>query len=204
MRKIFRRLSDESGYNLVELLTVMAIMSFVLGGITTLFVQGSHAEISMNRRFVAQQEVRVAMDKLRRDAHCSSKAIKPTVSPAMTTYVLFNDPCVSGGVISWCTVASGSIYKLYRSTTSTCNASSTMYAENLVNTSGSVFSYVQQSTDHLASLHVDLQANAKPANTWETYKLVDDIVLRNGSRTCVLDSATDIVSPASTGPPACP
>lgn len=200
MRQLFRRLSDESGYSLVELLTVMVIMSFVLGGITTLFVQGSNAEIDMNRRFVAQQEARVAMDKLRRDAHCSSKAIKPT----STTFVLFNDPCQSGGTVSWCTVASGSVYKLYRSITSTCNSSSTAYAENLVNAGGAVFTYVQQSTDKLANLHVDLQSNLKPTLTRETYKLVDDIVLRNGSRTCLTDSATDIVSPASVGPPACP
>jgi prepilin-type N-terminal cleavage/methylation domain-containing protein len=200
VRKIIRLLSDEGGYNLVELLTVMAILSIVLGGITTLFVQGSNAEIDMNRRYQSQQEVRVAMDRVRRDAHCSSKAIKPTA----TTYVLFNDPCQAGGVVSWCTVASGSIYKLYRSTTSTCNSSSTMYAENLVNASGDVFVYVQQNTDHLASLQVDLKSNSKPAMTQETYELTDKMVLRNGARTCLVDSVTDIVSPPSTGPPPCP
>jgi type II secretory pathway pseudopilin PulG len=203
VRKTFRRLSGEGGYSLVELLTVMVIMSFVVGGITTLFVRGSNAEIDMNRRFVAQQEIRVAMDKLRRDAHCSSKAIKPT----STTYVLFNDPCQSGGVVSWCSVQVGStgVYKFYRSTTSTCDASTgVMYAENIVTAGGAVFAYVQQSTDHLASLQVNLQSNPKPALAQETYKLSDSVVLRNGTRTCVTDSVTDIASPTSVGPPACP
>jgi prepilin-type N-terminal cleavage/methylation domain-containing protein len=196
---MFARLSPESGYSLIELLTVMAIMGLVIGGITTLFVQGSNAQIDMNRRFVAQQEVRVAIDKLRRDAHCSIKASKPT----STTYVLFSDPCQSGGVVSWCTVQVGStgVYKLYRSTTSTCDATSIMYAENLI--TGTVFTYVQQNTDHLASLKVDLSSNVKPTMTRETYELADTVVLRNGSRTCVVDSITDIVSPASTGPPPC-
>jgi prepilin-type N-terminal cleavage/methylation domain-containing protein len=190
----FRRLSDESGYSLVELLTAMAILSFIVGGITTLFVQGSNAEIDMNRRFVAQQQTRVAMDKLRRDAHCSSKAIKPT----STTFVLLNDPCQTGGAVSWCTVQIGTtgVYKLYRSTTSTCDATNTAYAENLVNAGGAVFTYLQQTTSALAKLSVDLKANAKPSMAMETYNLKDDIVFRNSTRTCIVDSATDIVSPA--------
>jgi prepilin-type N-terminal cleavage/methylation domain-containing protein len=202
VRLRFRRLSHESGYSLVELLTAMAILSFVVGGITTLFVQGSNAEIDMNRRFVAQQEARVAMDKMRRDAHCSSKAIKPT----STTFVLLNDPCQSGGVISWCTVQVGTtgVYKLYRSTTSTCDATKTSYAANLVNAGGAVFTYFQQSTDTLAKLRVDLKSNAKPTMAMETYELKDDIVFRNSTRTCIVDSATDIVSPPSSGPAGCP
>ena len=197
-----KRLSAESGYSLVELLTAMAILSFVVGGITTLFVSGSNAEIDMNRRFVAQQEARVAMDKLRRDAHCSSKAIKPT----STTFVLLNDPCQTGGVVSWCTIQVGTtgVYKLYRSTTSTCDATNVYYASNLVNSGGAVFQYFQQSTDSLAKLRVDLKSNPKPTMTQETYELLDDIVFRNSSRTCLVDSATDFASPTSVGPPACP
>src|SRR5439155_12200961 len=103
---------SESGYSLVELLTSMAILSVVITGITTLFVQGSNAEIAMNRRYQAQQQARVAMDKLRRDAHCSSKVVKPNSS----TMLILSDPCVTGGSVSWCTIASGSFYTLYRST----------------------------------------------------------------------------------------
>jgi prepilin-type N-terminal cleavage/methylation domain-containing protein len=200
VRRVVRRLSSESGYSLVELLTSMAILSVVIAGITTLFVTGSNAEVDMNRRFQAQQQARVAMDKLRRDAHCSSKAVKPT----STTLVVLNDLCQTGGWVSWCTVASGSIYKLYRSATATCDASAITYAENIVNTSGAVFAYVQQSTDKLASLHVDLQVNLKPTMTQETYELTDDMVFRNSTRTCLTDSVTDFASPTSVGPPICP
>jgi hypothetical protein len=35
----------------------------------------------------------------------------------------------------------------------------------------------------LAKLHVDIPVNVKPAKTVERYELVDDIVLRNSSRT---------------------
>ena len=47
---------EEQGFSLIEMLTVMIIMSVVLTGLTTLFVQGSNAELDMNRRFEAQQD----------------------------------------------------------------------------------------------------------------------------------------------------
>jgi hypothetical protein len=142
------------------------------------------------------------MDKLRRDAHCSSKAIRPSAA----TYVLLNDPCQAGGVISWCTIQIGTtgVYKLYRSTTSTCDATSIAFAENLVNAGGAVFTYTQQSTDSLAKLRVDLQSNVKPSMAQETYRLLDDVVFRNSARTCVVSTVTDFASPTSTGPPPCP
>lgn len=192
MRRILRRLSGERGYSLVELLTSMAILSVVISGITTLFVQGSNAEVDMNRRYQAQQQARVAIDKLRRDAHCSSAVIKPNSS----TMLIFNDPCVTGGAVSWCTVASGSVYALYRSATATCNATATPYGDSIVNASGAVFTYVQQSTLSLAKVSVDLIVNIKPALTKENYELKDDMVLRNSTRTCVIGTATLINSPA--------
>jgi prepilin-type N-terminal cleavage/methylation domain-containing protein len=191
MRRLVRRFGGESGYSLIELLTSMAILSVVIGGITTLFVQGSSAESDMNRRFQAQQQARIAVDKMKRDIHCSSKAVKPTSS----TLVVLNDPCQAGGSVSWCTAASGSFYALYRSSAATCDATGIRYADNLVNASGAVFTYAQQSTSTLASLHVDLRVNPKPAMTQETYALIDDIVLRNSTRTCVANSGTNFASP---------
>jgi prepilin-type N-terminal cleavage/methylation domain-containing protein len=192
VRRFVRRLSSESGYTLVELLTSMAILSVVITGITTLFVQGSNAEIAMNRRYQAQQEARVATDKLRRDAHCSSKAVKPNSS----TMLILSDPCETSGWVSWCTIASGSFYKLYRSKSATCDATGTMYAESLVNAGGAVFTYGQQSTLTLAKVSIDFTVNLNPARPWENYQLKDDIVLRNSLRKCVVGDATLINSPA--------
>jgi len=192
VRRAVRRLSNERGYSLIELLVVVSILSVVIGGITTLFVQGSNAEIDMNRRYQAQQTARVAMDKIRRDVHCSSAAIKPNSS----TMLILNDPCVTGGSVSWCTVASGSIYKLYRSASATCDATSSLYAEDIVTASGAVFTYNQQSTLTLAKVSVDLTVNLKPTLTQENYELKDDMVLRNSGRTCVTSTAVLIASPS--------
>ena len=45
-----------------------------------------------------------------------------------------------------------------------------------------VFNYSAQSTSSLAKLHVDFPVNPKPIRTVDTYELVDDLVLRNSSR----------------------
>jgi type II secretory pathway pseudopilin PulG len=170
----------------------MSILAVVITGITTLFVQGSNAEVDMNRRYQAQQQARVAMDKLRRDVHCASAVIKPNSS----TMLILNDPCVTGGAVSWCTVASGSVYALYRSTTATCDNTSISYADSIVTASGGIFTYVQQSTLSLAKVSVDMTVNLKPSMTMEDYRLKDDMVLRNSTRTCVVGTATLINSPA--------
>jgi type II secretory pathway pseudopilin PulG len=171
----------------------MSILSVVITGITTLFVQGSNAEVDMNRRYQAQQQARVAMDKLRRDAHCASAVVKPNSS----TMLILNDPCVTGGSVSWCTIASGSFFKLYRSTTATCDASTgVLYADSIVTPSGGVFAYVQQSTLSLAKVSVDMTVNLKPSMAMENYELKDDMVLRNSTRTCVVGTASLINSPA--------
>ena len=142
MRRVLRLLRQERGYSLVELLTVMVIMSVVLGGLTQLFVSGSNAEVDMNRRFQAQQAARVAMDRLRRDIHCSSAAVPPTATPpAASTVLTLTDPCVSGGYVSWCTVSSvgpggATWYSLYRKLAATCDNTGSDYADSLVNPSG--------------------------------------------------------------------
>ena len=64
--RIRTRLAAEHGYSLVELVTVVAILTIVISSLTTVFVSASNGELDMNRRFQAQQNARLAMDKLRR------------------------------------------------------------------------------------------------------------------------------------------
>jgi hypothetical protein len=45
-----------------------------------------------------------------------------------------------------------------------------------------IFNYTAQSTSSLAKLHVDFPVNVKPSKTVELYELLDDIVLRNSTR----------------------
>ena len=175
---IRERLRSESGYSLIELVTVMAIMGVVMTGVTALLVQGANAEVDMNGRFQAQQTARVAFDKIRRDGHCAS-----VVALTGQTQATLTVPSACGTQLSWCTVAVGSSttrYALYRQSGATCGTGGVKWADYL--TSGNVFTYTAQSSQTLAKLSVDLPVNVKPARPSETYELKGDIALRNSTR----------------------
>lgn len=172
------KLGGEQGYSLVELLTVMAILSVVMTGITALFVQGSNAQVDMNGRFQAQQDARVAFDKIRREGHCASLVTLTGQTKATLTL-----PSSCGSQISWCTVAVGAStthYALYRQSGATCGTSGLKWADYL--TSGNIFTYTAQSSLSLAKLSVHLPINLRPTRTFETYALDGDIALRNSTR----------------------
>jgi prepilin-type N-terminal cleavage/methylation domain-containing protein len=174
-----KRLRSESGYTLIEMLATLLILGTVIGGLTTLFVSGSNAEIDMSNRFDSQQQARLALDKLRREVHCASDV---TTSSATSVTLSLGAWCPTGtGSITWCTVSIASQrYGLYRKRAATCDATGTRYADYL--TSGNVFAYTAQSTSSLAKVHVDFPVNRKPRMSAESYRLVDDIVLRNSTR----------------------
>jgi prepilin-type N-terminal cleavage/methylation domain-containing protein len=173
-----RRLRGESGFSLIEMLTVLVILGIVIGGLTTLLEQGSNAEIDMNYRFQAQQDARVALDRMRRDLHCASVA-----TSSSSTSVTFTDPCASGRTVSWCVATLNGRQGLFRQTGATaCSTSSDRFAD-YVKTGSTYFAYQGSNTGTLAKLYVCVPVNVKPKRTVDTYALQDAIVLRNSTRT---------------------
>ena len=158
---------------MVELLVVTIVLTTVLTGLTTAFVQGSNAELHSNRRVQAQLQAVAAFDRLRRDIHCASSA-----SVVGTTMTLAG--CGSG-TVSWCAIGSGSRYALHRLMGASCDSTGKFYADYL--TSSSVFTYTAPVADtSLAKVHVDARVNINPSNAVESFELTDDIVLRNSVR----------------------
>ena len=98
IRERLRRLRGERGYTLVELLVVLAIFTTVVTALVSLFTSGAKAELDMNRRFEAQQNARLALDKLRRELHCSSGiTATPGVAVSSITVALPSQCPSSGG-----------------------------------------------------------------------------------------------------------
>ena len=186
---IRRRLLAERGYSLIEMLRVLVIMGVVMTSLTTVFVQASNSETDMNNRFQAQLTTKLALDKLRREIHCASVAT-PAGSSSSVTITLPSYCKTGSGSITWCTRSNGTNrYALYRVVGATCTGG-IKWADYLVPSSTAtvcsgalcIFNYTAQSTSSLAKLSVDLPVNVKPSKTVELYELIDDIVLRNSTR----------------------
>jgi prepilin-type N-terminal cleavage/methylation domain-containing protein len=180
------RLREEVGFSLVESIVVMAILATVMGSIGGLFAAGSRAEIDANQRFQAQQDGRVALDRIRKDIHCAKSAAVTTVGGSPTTYkVTLTSPAGCGGDVSWCTVSVGgssSRFALYRLGGSSCSSAGLRTADYL--TSANAFpAYTAQSTSSLASLAVDFPISLRGSSSLEAYELKDTIYLRNSTRT---------------------
>ena len=185
-----RRLLAEHGYSLIEMLVVLIIMGVVMTSLTTVFVQASNSETDMNNRFQAQLTAKLALDKVRREVHCAT-VVTPTGLSSSVTITLPSYCKTGSGSITWCTRSNGTNrYALYRVVGATCTGG-VKWADYLVPTptatvSGGalqIFNYTAQSTSSLAKLRVDFPVNVKPSKTVELYELIDDIVLRNSSRT---------------------
>ena len=176
LHRLGRMLAREGGYTLIELLQVTVILGVILAAITTLFVRASLAEVDMNRRFQAQQEARLAVDKMRREVHCAS-LVAPTGASSSITVTLPAGCPTSGGsqtnIVYDTQLVSAGRYELRRA--------GVRVADYI--TAGTVFNYTAQSTAGLGKLRVDLPVNINPADTHKEWRLVADIVLRNTTRT---------------------
>jgi prepilin-type N-terminal cleavage/methylation domain-containing protein len=177
-------LADESGFTLPELLTSMAILLTIMTAFTGLLVSTSRAEIDMNNRFQAQTEARLGLTKLRREVHCASFAAVVAGPPHRATLTL-PTACPTAGAgttISWCTVQNGTgRYGLWRYIGGACSGTGVKVADYL--SAGNAFTYYAQSTAILARLGVQLDVNLTPTKPERRFRLQDDLVLRNSTRT---------------------
>ena len=174
------RLRHERGFTLIELVVVMAMLGIVVTALSSVLIAATKAEEDMSRRFGSQINARIAVDQLRREIHCAS-SVTPTGSSASIAIVLGSRcPFNGGSTVRWCTVGSGSQYALYRSTGSTCSSADRKFVDYL--TSGTIFTYTAQSTSSLAFLSISISINTKVASGRPDYRLTDDIVLRNSTR----------------------
>ena len=193
MREVLRRImGGEHGYSLIELLVTMVILSVVLGSLTTVFLSGTTAEASLNRRFQAQQSARAGLDKIRSDIHCATAAQAQTINTFPGLKLADANCYPATPTISWCAVqvtAAPPRYKLYRSTTTgattrgASDAARLLVADYLTTSSAFTTATIPQYTLQRVGIDFKVSADAKLA-TADTYELTDLIAARNATR-CV-------------------
>lgn len=175
LQRVGRLLASERGYTLIELLQVTVILGVVMGAIMVLFVNATTAEVDMNRRFQAQQNARVAVDRMRREIHCAS-----AISPAGVT------ASISVTLPAQCPSAGGSqINVTYETFSAAANRfqlrrNGVAIADYI--TAPNAFTYTAPTQQKLGILRVDLPVNIDQAQTHKTWRLTSDIVLRNTKR----------------------
>ena len=179
-----RRLRCERGVTLVELLTSMAIMLFVISALVQLSTSGTKAEHNLNLRFLAQEEARLGLDVFRREVH---NACSATISGGGTQVTLMtvnttiagSYPCNVVGS-NWCTSGTGTRFGLYRQAGSGTCGSGQRRADYL--TTGPIFSLVAASGGQLPKVSIDMSVNREPTVGNNGYRLTDAIALRNARR----------------------
>jgi prepilin-type N-terminal cleavage/methylation domain-containing protein len=178
LRGLLRRLRADRGYSLIEMVTVMAILSVVMTSLTTVFISASNSELDMNNRFQAQLNARLALDKFRREVHCASSV---TLNSTASVTVVLPSGCKNSGTVTWCTQGSGTKYGLYRVVGSTCSGG-VKWADYLIQSNLFGYTAPTAGTRLLPTVNIDFPVNINPSKTSNVYELKDDVVLRNGTR----------------------
>jgi prepilin-type N-terminal cleavage/methylation domain-containing protein len=180
LRRLARLLCGERGYSLPEMLTVMVILGIVLGGLTAMFHAGVRAEVRANRELDAQQNARAALDKMRDELHCASAISTSALGTAVDTMTVTLPAGCPGPDTSVTYTAANVSTNRYRLTRTGTSGSPVNVADYL--TAGTIFTYQSAVTGQLRRLSVDIPVNVNPSDTGTLWRLQDDIVLRNTTR----------------------
>jgi type II secretory pathway pseudopilin PulG len=193
--RIRARLAREEGQTFIEMLTVMAMLGFVMAAVTTVFVAGLHAQTDLDQRFQAQQSARLALSSIRHDIRTSCMAPQVYATPASGTAlasgvsgakVVFASACSAGVAtsnVTWCADSStgAAPFGLYRQTGTACAYSTGLKkAEQLkVNT---VFA-LSTTSGQRPQLAVSFPVDANLSTTNGVYTLSDTVTARNAAAT---------------------
>jgi prepilin-type N-terminal cleavage/methylation domain-containing protein len=204
-----RRLAAEGGFSLVELLFVMVILGIVVASLSAVLVSATQTEVDANNRFQAQEQARTGVTQLTRELHCASSvtvtdttgtALAAGVSGSRIAATVPSTCATSGGTtlyVTWCTAPSTlntSDWALYRVTSTTsaplCSATGKIKWADYLTTStpfclpstSTACGGVLRPSGSLPMLHVTMPVNLNgPGTTVDSYNVVDDIALRNGT-----------------------
>jgi hypothetical protein len=117
---------------------------------------------------------------MRRELHCSSGITAGAGAVGSVTVALPSQCPSSGGV------AINVVYDMSQVSTNRWRLRRTVGTTTIVIadyiTSGTPFTYTAQSASSRAILHVSFPVNVNPNEGWKSWRLVDDIVLRNTLR----------------------
>jgi type II secretory pathway pseudopilin PulG len=173
---------------LPELLTTMSILAVVMTGILTVFVGGLRATTSMNARFQAQQNARLALSSLRYEVGfaCSATPVAPLQTSVQLVLPDATTHACSGNTtqVTWCAASATGLkpFGLYRLVGSgTCNASTGVKRAGSLDTNVVFPTPPSCPSGTRPQLLVSLPVSANLGTNSRIYTLSDAITMRNAS-----------------------
>jgi len=123
LRRARARIAEEHGISIIELLVTMVIMTVIITALTSVIVEASKAQVRTSRTTQAQDQGRLALDKLRRELHCANSVSVVNASGTAVSAgtggnqirITLGGYCPSNGLttnaattvyVTWCTSAS--------------------------------------------------------------------------------------------------
>jgi len=165
-----RLLRDERGITLIEMLITVALMGTVLGGLANVLISGSRAQYNLASTLNAQQNARLALNRLEYEGRCATSATVGS-SGATVSFSLPSECSHATGTVTWC--VSGGVMTRYAS--SSCTGSGQIFSRYL--TSATPFS-LYTVTGNLPELLISLDVSPTGRGVDE-FKVSDAITLRN-------------------------
>jgi type II secretory pathway pseudopilin PulG len=193
--RIRARLAREEAHTFVEMITTMAMLSFVMAAVAALFVSGLHQQTDMDQRFQAQQNARLALTSMRSDIRNSCVApvvystpasVTPLASGVFGAKVTLASAC-SGGVatsnVTWCADSStgAAPFGLYRQTGTTCAYNNGVKRADQLKTSAVFALSTTSGRRPMLALSFPVDANLNTTNG--VYTLSDTVMARNSAAT---------------------
>jgi prepilin-type N-terminal cleavage/methylation domain-containing protein len=196
--RLSARFSSDEGMTLVELLVAMALMGIILAPLIGSFVSMSSAEARQSNVVLAQEQARLALERMRKDIHCAHSIGGPQTNPSGGDTLILNEANTTGvadcpgllqvgsSAVQWCTIPVAGItnrYRLYRENdpnTSCDGTQSTFQVDYL--TEPDVWSTPVCTGGQFPTVSVQLPVDVYPSSTNEgRYNLDDQIALRNAT-----------------------
>ena len=191
------RVLAQDGFTLIELAVVMLVMLIVLAPLSGSLVSALGAQVDQTRRFDAQENARQALDRMRKDIHCSHGVSTPYTNDSGGQTIVLTETNVTGtaecpglvqtnaSAVQWCTipvVGATDRYQLYRENDpdNVCDGSASTFMVDYL-TTANVWSSATCSTGQFPAVSVTMPVNLDPVRHGpSTYTLSDQIALRNG------------------------
>jgi type II secretory pathway pseudopilin PulG len=191
-------LRREDGLTLVECLAVILLLSILLGPLVGSFVTVMSAEARQGNVVIAQENARLALQRMRKDIHCAHSVGAPLVNSSGGTTIVLNETNTSGTAecpgllavnsssVQWCTVpvtGFANRYQLFREDDpdTSCNGSQSTFEVDYV-TQANIWSTPTCTGGQYPTVAVNLGVDVASATTMEgSYTLADQIALRNAT-----------------------